>query len=117
LASTKEITRMRTALIALALTLSAPAGAAELLPNHAHSIDLNGVVGVAYYTVDAGEFRLVAVLAAGEAATPFRFSSSLAAGQRIAVSVPGMLGTQEAAIEFVRQGNTVLASPVLVALN
>lgn len=109
---------MRKLALALALTASTfAAQAAELVPNHAHSIALNGVTGVAYYTVEGGTYRLVAVLAAGESATPVRFSASLVPGQRVSISVPGPYGQPEAAIEFVREGDAILAAPLLVALN
>ena len=109
---------MRTLLFALALTVPAVAAhASELVPNHAHSVALNGVTGVAYYTVDGGAYRLVAVLAAGESAAPVRFSASLVPGQRVSVSVPGPQGGQEAAVEFVREGDAILAAPLFVALN
>lgn len=108
---------MRKFLLAFALAVSAGAAhAAELTPNHAHSIALKGVSGVAYYTVEAGAYRLVAVLASGDAAAPVRFSASLLPGQRVSVSVPGAAGESEAAVEFVRQGDSVMIAPLRVAL-
>jgi hypothetical protein len=103
-----------TLLFALA-PLSAQAG--ELRPGHAHSIDLNGVTGVAYYTVEAGAYRIAAVLSSGEAAVPVRFAASLAPDQSITVSVPGALGGSDTTIEFTRHGDMVHVGPALVALN
>lgn len=106
-----------TIVAALLIGLTGSAGAAELMPDHAHSIALNGVSGVAYYTVVDGSYRMVAVVAAGPESKPVRFTATLLPEQRVAVSVPGRSGEPEAAIEFVRSGDAVLVSPALVALN
>src|SRR5262245_22555960 len=52
-----------------------------LRPIQAKSIDLGGVSGVAYYTVEPDGFHVVTTLAQGEAGTPVRIVSVLAQDQ------------------------------------
>jgi hypothetical protein len=105
--------------IALATPALAPVAtqAGEMRPAHAHPIALKGVTGVAYYTVESGQYQVVAVLAAGESAAPVRFAAMLEPGQRFTISVPGAVGEREAVIEIVRQGDMVIVAPVVVASN
>ena len=68
------------------------------------SIDLGGISGIAYYTVERDGFHVVATLAQGEAGTPIRVASVLAPGQRVVLSTP----QQDGAIEITRKGDNVL---------
>ena len=89
------------------------AQAEGLRPIEAKSIDLGGVSGIAYYTVERDGFRVVATLAQGEAGTPIRVVSTLAPGQRVVLSRPQPAG----AIEISRQGDSVLVRKVNTATN
>lgn len=110
---------MRSLLCALALgaLVTTSAGAAELKPGQGETITLNGVSGVAYYTVEAGGYRVIAVLASGAAAEPVRFQAVLQPGQAVAISVPGAAGTVPAALEIARRGDVVVVAEPAVALN
>lgn len=109
---------MRRIAYALALALAPlTAQAGELEPAQAHKIELNGLNGVAYYTVEDGQYHVVAVLASGEAGAPVRFSAMFEPGQGFTIAVPGPVGERESVIEIVRQGDIVAVSPVVVALN
>jgi hypothetical protein len=109
---------MRAIAYGLAFLLSASAAQAlELKPLEAHKIEMNGVNGVAYYTWDGEDCRVVAVLAAGESGTPVRFSTTLEPGQHVTVAVPGGDGENASAVEFVREGDSVAVAPALLALN
>lgn len=109
---------MRRFFLAFVLALSPLAAqAADMKPTQAHSIELDCVHGVAYYTVDADRFHVVALLAAGEGGTPVRIATDLAPGQRITVAVPGPLGMGDATVEIVRQGDIVTVGRTQVALN
>jgi hypothetical protein len=57
----------------------AAARADGLRPMEGKSIDLGGISGIAYYTVERDGFHVVATLAQGEAGTPIRVVSVLAA--------------------------------------
>jgi len=89
------------------------AQAEGLRPIEAKSIDLGGVSGIAYYTVERDGFRVVATLAQGEAGTPIRVVSTLAPGQRVVLSTPQPAG----AIEISRQGDSVLVRKANTATN
>jgi hypothetical protein len=91
-------TQIRRALFAttVALAFVGPAHANGLRPIEAKSIDLGGVSGVAYYTVERDGFHVVTTLAEGEAGTPIRVVSILSPGQRTG-------------IEISREGDRVLA--------
>lgn len=109
---------MRTVIYGLAFLLCASAAQAlELKPIEAHKIEMNGVNGIAYYTWDGEDCRVVAVLAAGDSGTPVRFSTTLQPGQHVTVAVPGGEGESASAVEFVRQGDSVAVAPALLALN
>lgn len=109
---------MRRYFLAIVLALSPlVAQAGEMKANRAHSIELAGVHGVAYYTVEGEQYHIVALLAAGEGATPVRVSTDLASGQRITVAVPGPLGTRSTTIEITRLGDIIAVGPVQVARN
>ena len=89
------------------------AGAGDLRPIQGKSIDLGGISGIAYYTVERDGFHVVATLAQGEAGTPFRVVSILAPGQRVVLSTPH----QANAVEIRREGDSVLVRKANVAVN
>ncbi|GLR91717.1 hypothetical protein GCM10007857_84350 [Bradyrhizobium iriomotense] len=89
------------------------AHAEGLRPIEAKSIDLGGISGVAYYTVERAGFRVVATLAQGETGTPFRVVSLLTPGQRLLLSTPQPAG----AIEISREGDSVLVRKPNTASN
>ena len=108
---------MRRLLLASILALAPLAAqAGELKPTQAHSIDLNGVHGVAYYTIEDSDYHVVAVVA-HDGGKPVRVSAHLADGQSVVIAVPSVVGTAEATFEIVRHGDAVLVSPTVVALN
>jgi hypothetical protein len=84
-----------------------------LRPMAGKSIDLGGISGIAYYTVERDGFHVVATLAQGEAGTPIRVVSVLAPGQRVFLSTPQQAG----AIEISREGDSVLVRKANVAVN
>jgi hypothetical protein len=84
----------------------AAAHADDLRPMEGKSIDLGGISGIAYYTVERDGFHVVATLAQGEAGTPIRVVSVLAPGQRVLLSTPRQAG----AIEISRKGDGVIIS-------
>jgi hypothetical protein len=62
------------------------AHAEGLRPIEGKSIDLGGISGIAYYTVERNGFHVVTTLAQGESGTPIRVVSVLAPGQRVVLS-------------------------------
>jgi hypothetical protein len=84
----------------------AAARADDLRPMEGKSIDLGGISGIAYYTVERDGFHVVATLAQGEVGTPIRVVSVLAPGQRVLLSTPRQAG----AIEISRTGDGVIIS-------
>ena len=80
------------------------AHAEGLRPIQAKSIDLGGVSGVAYYTIERDGFHVVTTLAQGEAGTPIRVVSVLAPGQHVVLSTTSRTG----GLEISRQGDRVL---------
>jgi hypothetical protein len=88
---------------AFGIATLAPARAGGLHPLEGKSIDLGGISGIAYYTVERDGFHVVATLAQGEAGTPIRFVSVLAPGQRVVLSTP----QRADAIEISRIGDSV----------
>lgn len=96
-------------LTALGLVLATVAGAAELNPRQAHSLDLGPVRGSAYYTVETDGLRVVATLAPTDAAaaTPLRVITTLASDQVVSFSVPGTQDGAAASVAFARRGNRV----------
>lgn len=106
---------------ALALACIGPAVAegGGLKPIQGQSIDLGGVSGVAYYTVERGGFRVVATLVqpgVQGSETPVRLEAVLAPGQSVILSTPRGVGVAADAVEISRQGNAVFvrapAAPV-----
>jgi hypothetical protein len=90
--------------VAFGIASLAAARADGLRPMAGKSIDLGGISGIAYYTVERDGFHVVATLAQGEAGTPIRVVSVLAPGQRVVLSTPQQAG----AIEISRKGDSVL---------
>jgi hypothetical protein len=80
------------------------AHAEGLRPIQAKSIDLGGVSGVAYYTVERDGFHVVTTLAQGEAGTPVRVVSVLAPGQRVVLTT----ASRTSGLEISRQGDRVV---------
>ncbi|WP_244635796.1 hypothetical protein [Bradyrhizobium huanghuaihaiense] len=99
--------------VAFGLVSLTAAQAEGLRPIEAKSIDLGGISGVAYYTVERDGFRVVATLAQGETGTPFRVVSLLAPGQRLLLSTPKPAGV----IEISREGDSVLVRKPSTASN
>jgi len=97
------------ALTALGLALATSAGASELRPRQAHSLDLGPVRGSAYYTIEKDGLRVVATLAPTEAAaaTPLRVITTLASDQVVSFSVPGTRDGAAASVAFSRRGDRV----------
>jgi len=106
---------IRSMLIAAAFGIAslAAARADGLRPMEGKSIDLGGISGIAYYTVERDGFHVVATLAQGEAGTPIRVVSVLAPGQRVVLSTPQQAG----AIEISRKGHSVLVRKAKTASN
>jgi hypothetical protein len=98
--------------VAFGVASLAAARADGLRPMAGKSIDLGGISGIAYYTVERDGFHVVATLAQGEAGTPIRVVSVLAPGQRVVLSTP-----QTDAIEISRKGDSVLVRKANVATN
>ena len=98
---------------AFGLASLAVAHADGLHPMEGKSIDLGGISGIAYYTVEGDGFHVVTTLAQGETGTPIRVVSVLAPGQRVVLSTPH----QEGAIEIRRKGDSVLVRKANTASN
>jgi hypothetical protein len=98
---------------AFALASLGAAHADGLRPIEAKSIDLGGVSGIAYYTVERDGFHVVTTLAQGEAETPIRVVLVLAAGQSAVLSTvrPG------GAIEIGRKGDSLFVRKAGVVSN
>ena len=90
--------------VTLAVALLGAAHATGLRPIEGKSIDLGGVSGVVYYTIEPDGFHVVTTVAQGETGTPIRVVSVLAPGQRVVLSTPD----QAAALEISRDGDSVL---------
>ncbi len=91
----------------------AAAHAEGLRPIEGKSIDLGGMSGIAYYTVERDGFHVVATLSQGEAGMPIRVVSVLAPGQRVVLSTP----QQADAIEISRKGDSVFVRKANAATN
>ena len=88
---------------AFAFSALGAAHADGVRPIAAKSIDLGGISGIAYYTVERDGFHVVTTLAQGETGTPIRVVSVLASGQRVVLSTPSLAG----AIEISRKGDSL----------
>lgn len=105
------MTKIMTALLAT-LVLGGATHAEELEPLRGKSIELGAAAGVAYYTVGEGGYRVVATLAAGEAATPVRFIATLSPGQSVVLSVPQASNEAAREVEIKRTGDAITVSDV-----
>jgi hypothetical protein len=99
--------------VAFGIVSLTAARADGLRPMEGKSIDLGGISGIAYYTVERDGFHVVATLAQGEAGTPIRVVSVLAPGQRVVLSTQQQAG----AIEISRKGDSVLVRRANAATN
>jgi hypothetical protein len=99
------------AAVALASLGSASIGPASAGGPNAHRIDLGSVNGVAYYTEEAGRFRVVATLAQQEG-QPLRFETVLAPGQSFVVSTAKEGGVALDSVEISREANDLVVHPV-----
>jgi hypothetical protein len=96
---------------ALACTIFSPvAGAEELAPGNAHSVHLDRVDGVVYYSVEQDGYRVVATLASGGEESPIRVISTLGPDQSIVISVPQAVDQPPVDIEILRTGGALFVS-------
>jgi len=77
--------RVVASLTAALLVSATPALSAEVNPAHGQTIDLGGLKGVAYYTVQPEGYHVVATLA-GEDSQSVRFEANLSDGQSLVVT-------------------------------
>jgi hypothetical protein len=80
------------------------------MPGAAHSIRLGQFAGVVHYTVEPDGHRIVATLAPGATDQPIRFIATLAAGQRVVISVPRLAGQPPLEFEMSCDGDAVFVS-------
>ncbi|WP_245436318.1 hypothetical protein [Mesorhizobium tamadayense] len=104
------MTRYFSAFAFALLTATGSAAASELAPANGHSIQLGSFSGAVYYTVEPDGYRVVATMASGAEQQPVRIVSTLAAGQRMMISVPQALGQPSIDFEIVRDGKALLVS-------
>jgi hypothetical protein len=100
----------RSALLAAVAAVIAVTGAAHaeaLKPVQARKVDLGGLAGVAYYTVEQDGHRLVVSLKAPDTDKPLRFVTTLAPEQRVTLSVPRSAGEPAVDVHFVRHGERI----------
>lgn len=95
-----------------AVAFTSAAGAGELKPMHAQSIDLGKVAGVAYYTVEAGGYHVVATLAEPETGSPIQFETLLSSGQTVTLSSPRAYGEPAVKVEITRVADEVVVQKV-----
>lgn len=95
-----------------AIAFSSAAGAGELKPMHAQTIDLGAMAGVAYYTVESNGYHVVATLAEPETGSPIRFEMLLASGQTVTLSSPQSYGLPEVKVEISRVEDQVVVEQV-----
>lgn len=97
----------------LAIACVTTAFATELRPARSSTVDLGTFRGSAYYTVEAGGYRVVATLAAVNTGTDqpqvIRMVTTLNADQTVHLSVPGTMGAdgRDSTIAFSRRGDRV----------
>lgn len=97
------------AFIAAAVTV-ASVGTASAGGPRAHTINLGGINGVAYYTEEAGRFHVVATLAQQEG-LPIRVEAVLAPGQSVVLSTAkGEAGLTS--VELSREADDLTVRPV-----
>jgi hypothetical protein len=96
---------------AFGLSFTGAALAADLKPIQDQAIDLGGVAGDAYYTVEPDGFHVVATFAQRDAsATPMRFETVLSSGQTVTFSTPRAAGVAPVGVTLTRQNGRVLVS-------
>jgi hypothetical protein len=97
--------------VALGVALTGHAFAGDLKPIQSQSIDLGGVAGDAYYTVQKDGFHVVATFAQRDPeATPVRFQAVLLPGQAVTFSTPRSVGEQPVSFSIKRQDERVVVS-------
>lgn len=102
---------------ALALAGAGAAAAGELKPAHGLSVDLGRVSGTAYYLVEDAGYRVVTTLAANDGeASPVRFETVLAPGQRVSLSTPREWGHDAEAIEIQRVDDSIVVRKASTAM-
>ncbi|MFK5597166.1 hypothetical protein ACFZ8E_09200 [Methylobacterium sp. HMF5984] len=107
-------TRSRTVALAAIVALTAglgSAGAAEIKPAAAGSVDLGTLSGVAYYTAEPKGYRVVVTLAPRAAAPAVRFETVLADDQSVTLSTPRPADSPAETIEIRRVGDRILVQP------
>ncbi|MCJ2111862.1 hypothetical protein MKK64_11710 [Methylobacterium sp. E-025] len=107
-------TRSRTVALAAIVALTAglgSAGAAEIKPAAAGSVDLGTLSGVAYYTAEPKGYRVVVTLAPRAAAPAVRFETVLADDQSVTLSTPRPADSPAETIEISRVGDRILVQP------
>lgn len=107
----------RSTLLAATLILSSfgTAHADGLKPIEARSIDLGGVSGSAYYTVEQNGFRVVSTLSQGEAGAPLRMVAVLRPGQRVLLSTASEAGSEPIEVEISREADTLFVRRAAIA--
>ena len=100
-------------LIASAVAVACLSGnaLADDKPLAGKTIDLGGVKGAAYYTVEGEDFRVVTTLQAGETGSPLRFVSTLSDGETLTVQVPSRNGGTTEDLMITRTGDVLDVSP------
>lgn len=102
----------KVAFVAAAVAL-ASIGSASAGGPRAHTIDLGGVNGVAYYTEEAGRFHVVATLAQLEG-QPIRVETMLSPGQSVVLSTAREGDAAISSVELSRQADDLLVRAVAV---
>ncbi len=101
--------RIAVAALAIAAGLATTAGAQSVKPVQSQTIDLGGINGDVYYTVQPNGFHVVATFAErGQASLPVRFETVLAPGQSVTVSTPRGVDVPAEAVSISRQADRVL---------
>jgi hypothetical protein len=95
-----------------AIAYSGVAGAGELKPMHAESIDLGSMAGVAYYTVEPTGYHVVATLSEPETGSPIRFEMLLVSGQTVTLSSPQTHGLPAMAVEISRVADQIVVERI-----
>jgi hypothetical protein len=93
-----------------ALMVAGAAHAGDLRPTQGQILDLGGVLGVAYYTVEPDGYHVVTTLAEGETGVPVRFEAVLTQGQAVTVSSPTGQGGALVSVEFSRLQDQIFVS-------
>jgi hypothetical protein len=91
---------------AVALT-SGIVRADEPRPIQAQRLDLGGVAGIAYYTVEPDGFHVVATQDSKDG-IPLRVQSVLDVGRSLTLSTPGVNGIEPATITFAHEGEKLV---------